>query len=62
MPRTREGYYHYTGGLRAALGRALAFAPHADMLWLETKTPDLDQARGFARAIREKFPGKCVAG
>ena len=36
----------------------LAFSPHADMLWLETKSPDLAQATGFARNIREKFPGK----
>lgn len=60
LPRTREGYYHYKGGVEAATKRVLAFAPHADMLWLETKSPDLQQASGFARAIREKIPGKCV--
>jgi len=58
LPRTREGYYHTTGGIDAAVSRALAFAPHADMIWLETKTPDLKQAQSFARRIREKFPGK----
>lgn len=57
-PRTREGYYHYKGGVAAATKRVLAFAPHADMLWLETKSPDLKQATGFARHIREKYPGK----
>jgi isocitrate lyase len=58
LPRTREGYYHTTGGIDAAVSRALAFAPWADMIWLETKTPDLKQAQSFARRIREKFPGK----
>ncbi|KAI0304604.1 isocitrate lyase and phosphorylmutase [Russula brevipes] len=58
LPRTREGYYHTAGGIDAAVSRALAFAPYADMIWLETKTPDLKQAQSFARRIREKFPGK----
>ncbi|THH11681.1 hypothetical protein EW146_g7963, partial [Bondarzewia mesenterica] len=58
LPRTREGYYHVTGGIESALSRALAFAPYADLIWLETKTPDIEQARGFARRIREKYPGK----
>lgn len=57
-PRTREGYYHTTGGTDAAVSRTLAFAPYADLIWLETKTPDLKQAQSFARRIREKFPGK----
>jgi isocitrate lyase len=58
VPKTREGYYHYTGGVEAAIKRSLAFAPYADMIWLETKLPDLEQARYFARKIREKYPGK----
>jgi len=58
LPRTREGYYHYTGGVEAAIKRTMAFAPYADLLWLETKSPDLEQARYFARKIRAKFPGK----
>lgn len=58
VPRTREGYYHTTGGVDAAVSRALAFAPYADMIWLETKTPDLQQAQSFARRIRDKFPEK----
>ncbi|KAI0081185.1 ICL-domain-containing protein [Panus rudis PR-1116 ss-1] len=58
LPKTREGYYHYTGGVEAAIKRELAFAPYADMIWLETKTPDLNQAKYFSRKIREKYPGK----
>ncbi|KAF8079082.1 isocitrate lyase [Lyophyllum atratum] len=58
LPRTREGYYHYTGGVEAAIKRTMAYAPYADLLWLETKAPDLEQARYFARKIREKYPGK----
>ncbi|KAF7302970.1 Isocitrate lyase [Mycena kentingensis (nom. inval.)] len=58
VPRTREGYYHVTGGIEPAIKRAIAFAPYADMIWLETKEPDLEQARYFARKIREQHPGK----
>ncbi|EPQ60103.1 isocitrate lyase and phosphorylmutase [Gloeophyllum trabeum ATCC 11539] len=58
LPRTREGYYHFTGGLECAIQRTLTYAPYADLVWLETKTPDLEQARYFARKIREKYPGK----
>ncbi|KAF9270781.1 isocitrate lyase and phosphorylmutase [Marasmius fiardii PR-910] len=57
MPRTREGYYHMTGGLAPAIKRAITFAPYADLVWLETKTPELEEARYFARKIREKRPG-----
>ncbi|GAA5986416.1 hypothetical protein JCM10908_003746 [Rhodotorula pacifica] len=58
LPRTKEGYYHYKGGMQAALKRTLAFADYADLLWLETKAPDLKQAQTFAAEIREKYPGK----
>ncbi|KAH9949397.1 isocitrate lyase [Amylocystis lapponica] len=58
VPKTREGYYHYTGGVEAAIMRSRAFAPYADMIWLETKLPDLAQARAFSRKIRESNPGK----
>ncbi|KAL0580669.1 mitochondrial 2-methylisocitrate lyase [Marasmius crinis-equi] len=57
MPRTREGYYHMTGGLGPAIKRATTFAPYADLVWLETKTPNIEEARYFARKIREKHPG-----
>ncbi|KAL0066537.1 mitochondrial 2-methylisocitrate lyase [Marasmius tenuissimus] len=56
MPRTREGYYHVTGGLGPAIKRATTFAPYADLVWLETKTPDIEEARYFARKIRETHP------
>ncbi|KAK1218684.1 mitochondrial 2-methylisocitrate lyase [Marasmius sp. AFHP31] len=56
MPRTREGYYHVTGGLGPAIKRATTFAPYADLVWLETKTPDIEEARYFARKIRETYP------
>ncbi|KAA8904960.1 isocitrate lyase [Sphaerosporella brunnea] len=52
VPRTREGYYHFKAGMPAAIKRAKAFAPYADLLWLETKRPSLVQARKFAREIR----------
>lgn len=58
VPRTREGYYHFKGGLEAAIKRTTLFAPYADLLWLETKEPNLEQARTFARRIRERHPGK----
>ncbi|GAA6062564.1 hypothetical protein JCM10212_004877 [Sporobolomyces blumeae] len=58
LPRTKEGYYHYRGGMAAALKRTLAFSDVSDLLWLETKAPDLKQAQSFARAIREKYPNK----
>ncbi|KIY46310.1 isocitrate lyase and phosphorylmutase [Fistulina hepatica ATCC 64428] len=57
-PRTKEGYYHFTGGIDAAVRRAITFAPYADLIWLETMTPDIAQARAFARRIREVHPGK----
>ena len=59
--RTREGFYRVEAGLDAAIARGLAYAPYADMLWCETSTPDLDQARAFADAIRSEFPGKLLA-
>jgi isocitrate lyase len=59
--RTAEGYYRVTGGLASAIARALAYAPYADLLWCETSTPDLDEARRFAEAVRAKFPNKLLA-
>ncbi|KAL0636094.1 mitochondrial 2-methylisocitrate lyase [Maublancomyces gigas] len=52
ISRTREGYYHYRAGLPAAIKRSLAFAPYADLLWLETKQPSVEEAVGFARKVR----------
>jgi isocitrate lyase len=58
LPRTREGYHHVKAGVDIAIKRSIKFAPYADLIWLETKTPDLEQARSFARKIREQHPGK----
>ena len=59
--RTAEGYFRVTAGLAAPIARALAYAPYADLLWCETSTPDLDQARRFAEAVHDRFPGKLLA-
>jgi isocitrate lyase len=60
--RTEEGFFRMTGtGLERSIARGLAYAPYADMLWMETSTPDLAQARGFAEAIQREFPGKLLA-
>ncbi len=59
--RTAEGFYQFHGGIDAAIARGLAYAPYADMLWCETSTPDLAEARKFADAIHSKFPGKLLA-
>src|SRR5438034_10685116 len=59
--RTPEGFFRVRDGLDAAIARSLAYAPYADVLWFETSTPDLDDARLFADAIRARFPGKLLA-
>ena len=59
--RTVEGYYVVRGGLDYAIARSLAFAPYADLIWCETSTPDIGEAREFAQAMHEKFPGKWLA-
>ncbi len=59
--RTVEGFYKTRKGLDQAISRGLAYAPYADMVWCETGTPDLNFARKFAEAIRDKFPGKMLA-
>ncbi|MGH7539932.1 MAG: isocitrate lyase [Gemmatimonadota bacterium] len=59
--RTAEGYHHVRPGLDAAIARALAYAPYADLLWCETKTPDLGEARRFAEGVHERYPGKLLA-
>lgn len=56
-PRTREGYYRYQGGTLCAVNRAVAFAPYADMLWMETKKPILQQAKEFASGVHAVHPG-----
>ena len=59
--RTPEGFFQFRGGIDAAINRGLSYAPYADMLWCETSTPDLAEARKFADAIHAKFPGKLLA-
>ncbi|MEO7145500.1 MAG: isocitrate lyase [Bryobacteraceae bacterium] len=59
--RTPEGFFQFRGGIEAAIARSLAYAPYADMLWCETSTPDLCEAKQFANAIHAKFPGKLLA-
>jgi isocitrate lyase len=59
--RTAEGYFRVKNGLDAAIARAKSYAPYADLLWCETSTPDLDDARRFAEAVHEEFPGKMLA-
>ncbi len=59
--RTPEGYFRVTGGLDSAIARGLAYAPYADLIWCETGTPDMAEARKFAEAIHAQFPGKLLA-
>jgi isocitrate lyase len=59
--RTAEGFFRVRDGLEAAIARSLAYAPYADVLWFETSTPDMGEARAFAQAIHEHFPGKLLA-
>ena len=59
--RTPEGFFRLKGGLDCAIARGLAYAPYADLVWCETSTPDLDEAKRFAEAIRREYPGKLLA-
>jgi isocitrate lyase len=59
--RSPEGFFYVKAGLEASIARSLAYAPYADLVWFETSTPDMDEAREFAAAIRERFPGKLMA-
>ena len=59
--RTTEGYFSVTGGIESAIARGLAYAPYADLIWCETSTPDIDEARQFAEAIHAQYPGKMLA-
>jgi isocitrate lyase len=59
--RTHEGFYRLRGGLQAAIARGLAYAPYADLLWMETSQPNLEEAQAFADAIHAQFPGKMLA-
>jgi isocitrate lyase len=59
--RTSEGFFKVRNGMEQAISRGLAYAPYADLIWCETSTPDLDEARQFADAIHAEYPGKMLA-
>jgi len=59
--RTAEGFYRVRAGIEPCITRGLAYAPHADLLWMETSTPDLDVARTFAEAIKDEYPDQLLA-
>jgi isocitrate lyase len=59
--RTAEGYYRVRGGLDSCVARGLAYAPYADLLWMETSTPDLEVARIFAERIKAEYPDQMLA-
>ncbi|GAA0923563.1 isocitrate lyase [Virgisporangium aurantiacum] len=59
--RTAEGFYRVTNGIGPCITRGLAYAPHADLLWMETSKPDLDVAREFAEAIKAQYPDQLLA-
>jgi isocitrate lyase len=59
--RTAEGFFAIHAGIEMAIARAIAYAPHADVIWCETSTPDLEEARQFAEGVHAKFPGKLLA-
>jgi isocitrate/methylisocitrate lyase len=59
--RTAEGFFRVRNGMAASVARGLAYAPYSDLLWMETSTPDLAEAREFAEAIKAEFPGQMLA-
>jgi isocitrate lyase len=61
LPKTPEGFYHIQAGIDYAVAKSLAVAPFADILWMETKTADLEDAEKFAHAIHAQFPDKMLA-
>ena len=59
--RTPEGFFKIKSGVETAIARGLAYAPYADLVWCETSTPDLAQAKQFAEGVRKQFPNKMLA-
>jgi isocitrate lyase len=59
--RSPEGFFYVKAGLEQGISRGLSYAPYADLIWLETSTPDLEEARKFAEAIHAQYPGKLLA-
>ena len=58
--RTAEGFYRVRAGIDQAIARALSYAPYADMLWFETSTPDIDEAKKFAESIARKISRQAI--
>lgn len=61
VPRTREGYYRLQGGCGCAINRAIAYAPYADAIWMESKLPDYKQAEEFAKGVHAVWPEQKLA-
>jgi isocitrate lyase len=61
LDRTPEGFFRISGGIEVAIDRGLSYAPYADMIWCETSTPSIEEARHFATAIHAQFPNKMLA-
>ncbi len=59
--RTSEGFFNITGGIDMAIARGVAYAPYADLVWCETSTPDLHEAKQFAEGVHKAHPGKMLA-
>ncbi|WP_043716720.1 isocitrate lyase [Kutzneria sp. 744] len=59
--RTAEGFYRVRNGIEPCIARGLAYAPHADLLWMETSLPDLEVARRFAEAVKAQYPDQLLA-
>jgi isocitrate lyase len=59
--RTAEGFYRTRNGIEPCIARGLAYAPYSDLLWMETSTPDLEEARHFAEAIKKVYPDQMLA-
>lgn len=61
VSRAREGYYRYQGGTQCAVMRGRAFAPYADMIWMESALPDYNQAKEFAEGVKAQWPNQWLA-
>jgi isocitrate/methylisocitrate lyase len=59
--RTGEGFYRVAAGINQAIARAVSYAPYADLLWCETSEPNLSEAKRFAEAVHQQYPGKLLA-
>ena len=59
--RSSEGFFKVNNGIEQGIDRGLSYAPYADLIWMETSNPDLEQARKFATAIHKEYPGKMLA-